>query len=151
MTYGRKFKWNKITSNNTNRAIRDTNADKTTVLLSHLWNKNAFFKRQLRLNPFHHPNLETPTLVSAARRGPIWTTSEGKLDAFRRHCTNEIWRRILGVHALHVLYSNSGEDQTTEHITSGRCALFWKPGVSADLASLLPALWVLLEENAFAV
>jgi len=34
--YWRKFKWQKITSENTNRAICDTNADKTTVLLSYL-------------------------------------------------------------------------------------------------------------------
>jgi len=32
----------KITSKNTNRASRDTNADKTTVLLSHLRNNYAF-------------------------------------------------------------------------------------------------------------
>jgi len=32
----RKFKWKKIASKNTNRALRDTNADKTTVLPSHL-------------------------------------------------------------------------------------------------------------------
>jgi len=32
----------KITSKNTNRALRDTNADKTIVLLSHLRNNHAF-------------------------------------------------------------------------------------------------------------
>jgi len=31
-----------LTSKNTNRALRDTNADKTTVLLSHLRNDFAF-------------------------------------------------------------------------------------------------------------
>ena len=36
--YWRKLKWKKMTSKNTNRALRDTNADKTTVLLSHLRN-----------------------------------------------------------------------------------------------------------------
>jgi len=45
------FKWKKIfkkiqmetiTSKNTNRALRDTNADKTIVLLSHLRNNYAF-------------------------------------------------------------------------------------------------------------
>jgi len=32
----------KITTKNINRTIRDTNADKTTVLLSHLRNNYAF-------------------------------------------------------------------------------------------------------------
>jgi len=32
----------KITSKNTNRAIRDTNVDKTTVFISHLRNNYAF-------------------------------------------------------------------------------------------------------------
>jgi len=32
----RNFKWTKNTSKNTNRALRDTNGNKTTVLLSHL-------------------------------------------------------------------------------------------------------------------
>jgi len=34
--YWRKFKWKKITSESTNRTLRDTNDDKSTVLLSHL-------------------------------------------------------------------------------------------------------------------
>jgi len=42
MTLLNKFKWKEITSKNTNRALRDTNADKTTVLLSHLRNNYAF-------------------------------------------------------------------------------------------------------------
>ena len=36
MTLLKKNQMEKITSKNTNRALRDTNADKTTVLLSHL-------------------------------------------------------------------------------------------------------------------
>jgi len=34
--YWRKFKWKKNTSKSTNPTLRDTNTDKTTVLLSHL-------------------------------------------------------------------------------------------------------------------
>jgi len=34
MTYWRKFKWNKITSKNTNRVIRDTNGDKNSIAQS---------------------------------------------------------------------------------------------------------------------
>jgi len=37
----KKIQMEKITSKNTNRAIRDTNADNTTVLLSHLRNNYA--------------------------------------------------------------------------------------------------------------
>jgi len=36
MTVLKKIQVEKITSKNTNRALRDTNADKTTVLISHL-------------------------------------------------------------------------------------------------------------------
>jgi len=42
MTLLKKIQMEKITSKNTNRAIRYTNANKTTVLLSHLWNNYAF-------------------------------------------------------------------------------------------------------------
>jgi len=42
MTLLKKIQMEKITSKNTNRALRDTNADKTTVLLSHLRNHYAF-------------------------------------------------------------------------------------------------------------
>jgi len=38
----KKIQMDRITSKNTNRAIRDTNADKTTVLLSRLRNNYAF-------------------------------------------------------------------------------------------------------------
>jgi len=38
----KKIEIDKITSKNTNRAMCDTNADKTTVLLSHLRNNYAF-------------------------------------------------------------------------------------------------------------
>jgi len=37
----KKIQMEKITSKNTNRALRDTNADKTTLLLSHLRNTYA--------------------------------------------------------------------------------------------------------------
>jgi len=36
------LKWKTITSKNTNRALRETNADKSTVLLGHLRNNHAF-------------------------------------------------------------------------------------------------------------
>jgi len=42
MTLLKKIQMEKITSKNTNGAIRVTNADKTTVLLSHLRNNYAF-------------------------------------------------------------------------------------------------------------
>jgi len=42
MTLLRKIQVEKITSKNTKRALRDKNADKTTVLLSHLRNNCAF-------------------------------------------------------------------------------------------------------------
>jgi len=42
MTLPKKFKWKKITSKNSNRASRDTNVDKTAVLLSDLRNNYAF-------------------------------------------------------------------------------------------------------------
>jgi len=42
MTLLKKIQIEKITSKNINRALRDTNADKTTVLLSHLRNNYAF-------------------------------------------------------------------------------------------------------------
>jgi len=42
MTLLKKIQMEKITSKNTNQAIRDANADKTTVLLSHLRNNYAF-------------------------------------------------------------------------------------------------------------
>jgi len=42
MTLLEKIQIGKITSKNTNRALRDTNADKTTALLSHLRNNYAF-------------------------------------------------------------------------------------------------------------
>jgi len=42
MTLLKKIQMEKITSKNTNRALRDTNADKTAVLLSHLRNNYAF-------------------------------------------------------------------------------------------------------------
>jgi len=42
MTLLKKIQMEKITSRNTNPALRDTNADKTTVLLSHLRNNFAF-------------------------------------------------------------------------------------------------------------
>jgi len=42
MTLLKKIQMEKITFKNTNRAIRGTNADKTTVLLSHLRNNYAF-------------------------------------------------------------------------------------------------------------
>jgi len=42
MTFLKKIQMEKITSENTNRALRDTNAVKTTVLLSHLGNNYAF-------------------------------------------------------------------------------------------------------------
>jgi len=42
MTLLKKIHMEKITSKNTNWASRDTNADKTTVLLSHLRNNYAF-------------------------------------------------------------------------------------------------------------
>jgi len=38
----KKIQMEKITSKNTNRALHDTNADKTTVLLSHLRNNYVF-------------------------------------------------------------------------------------------------------------
>jgi len=42
MTFLKKIQMKKITSKNTNRVLRDTGADKTTVLLSHLRNNCAF-------------------------------------------------------------------------------------------------------------
>jgi len=42
MTVLKKIKMEKITSKNTNRALRDTNADKTTALLSHLEKTTMF-------------------------------------------------------------------------------------------------------------
>jgi len=42
MTLLLKVQMEKITSKNAHRALRDTNADKTTVLLSHLRNNYAF-------------------------------------------------------------------------------------------------------------
>jgi len=42
MTLVKKIQMEKITSKNTNRAKRDTNADKTSVLLNHLRNNDAF-------------------------------------------------------------------------------------------------------------
>jgi len=42
MTLLNKVQMEKITSKNTNRALRYTNADKTTVLLSPLRNNYAF-------------------------------------------------------------------------------------------------------------
>jgi len=42
MTLLKKIQIEKITSKNTNRTLRDTNADKTTVLLSHLKNNYGF-------------------------------------------------------------------------------------------------------------
>jgi len=41
MTLMKKIQMEKITSENTSRALRSTNADKTTVLLSHLRNNYA--------------------------------------------------------------------------------------------------------------
>ena len=40
--YWKKFKRKEIISKNTNRTLRDTNADRKTVLLSHLRNNYAF-------------------------------------------------------------------------------------------------------------
>jgi len=42
MTLLKKIQMEKITSKNTNRALLDTNAEKTTVLLSHLRNNYSF-------------------------------------------------------------------------------------------------------------
>ena len=42
MTLLKKIQMEKITSENANPALRDTNADKTTVLLGHLRNNYAF-------------------------------------------------------------------------------------------------------------
>jgi len=42
MTLLKDIQVEKITSENTKRALRDKNADKTTVLLSHLRNNYAF-------------------------------------------------------------------------------------------------------------
>jgi len=42
MTLLKNIQMEKITSKNTNRALRDTNADKTVVLLRHLMNSYAF-------------------------------------------------------------------------------------------------------------
>jgi len=42
MTLLKKIQMEKITSKNTNPGLRDTNADKTTILLSHLINNYAF-------------------------------------------------------------------------------------------------------------
>jgi len=42
MTVLKKIQMEKITSKNTNGALRDTNADKTTVLLGHLRNNYVF-------------------------------------------------------------------------------------------------------------
>jgi len=42
MTLLKKIQMDKITSKNTKRALRNTNADKTTVLLSHPRNNYAF-------------------------------------------------------------------------------------------------------------
>jgi len=42
MTLLKKIQIGKITSKYINRALRDTNADKTAVLLSHLRNTYAF-------------------------------------------------------------------------------------------------------------
>jgi len=42
MTLLKKIKLKKITSTNNSRALCDTNADKTTVLLSHLRNNYVF-------------------------------------------------------------------------------------------------------------
>jgi len=42
MTLLKKIQMEKITSKNTNRALPDTNPDKTTVLLSHLRNTMLF-------------------------------------------------------------------------------------------------------------
>jgi len=42
MTLLKKIQTEKITSKNTNRALRDTNAEKNTVLLSHLRNNYVF-------------------------------------------------------------------------------------------------------------
>jgi len=42
MTVLKKIHMEKITSKNTNRVLRDTNADKTTALLSHLRNNDVF-------------------------------------------------------------------------------------------------------------
>jgi len=45
MTLLKKIQMKKITPENTNPALRDTNTGKTTVLLSHLRNKYAFIVR----------------------------------------------------------------------------------------------------------
>jgi len=42
MTLLKNIQMEKITSKNTNRTLRDTNAGKTTVLLRHLRNNYAF-------------------------------------------------------------------------------------------------------------
>jgi len=42
MTLLKKIPMEKIAFKNTNRALRDTNADKSNVLLSHLRNNYAF-------------------------------------------------------------------------------------------------------------
>jgi len=42
MTLLKKIQMEKITSKNTNQALRGTNADKTAVMLSHLRNNYAF-------------------------------------------------------------------------------------------------------------
>jgi len=42
MTLLKKIQTAKITSKNINRALRDTNAEKTTALFSHLRNNYAF-------------------------------------------------------------------------------------------------------------
>jgi len=42
MTLLEKVEMEKITSKNTNRALHDTNADKTTALLTYLRNNYAF-------------------------------------------------------------------------------------------------------------
>jgi len=42
MTLLKKIQMKKIPSKNTNRALRDTNADETTVLLRYLRNNYAF-------------------------------------------------------------------------------------------------------------
>jgi len=42
MTLLKKIQMEKIASKNTNRALHDTNADKTTILLRHLRNNYVF-------------------------------------------------------------------------------------------------------------
>jgi len=53
MTLLKTIQMEKITSKNTNQAFRDTNADKTTVLLSHLKTTMLLLYRNILLLALH--------------------------------------------------------------------------------------------------